>query len=212
VRRTLHEHEQTLHEHCTAPLRDTTKPSTSYYTAQFTWGYTAWNSTTNVNPKCLAHYGETDAWMCFHGAIAAAFLDTPMLVVNSKFDTWQERGVLGLNTTECTHVVDQSTGVVTYCDKSMSAAAVEEDAFWRGYAASMAAAAGALPSHHGAFLTNCPMHCTSGGDNYPAAPGVFLGKAIQAWWTSAIVNVGNASWVAPRWVASATDGCLVQQQ
>ena len=56
----------------------------NYYTGQFVWGFTAWNSSGAVDASCLASFPESDRWMCFHGAIAAKFVTTPLLVVNSK--------------------------------------------------------------------------------------------------------------------------------
>lgn len=41
----------------------------NYYTRQFQWGYTAWNSTGSLNDACEEHYGPDNAWMCFHGAV-----------------------------------------------------------------------------------------------------------------------------------------------
>lgn len=51
----------------------------NYYARQFTWGFRAWNAT--VNQRCLQHYGAENGWKCFHGAIAAQFLQHPILVV-----------------------------------------------------------------------------------------------------------------------------------
>lgn len=57
----------------------------NYYTRQFTWGYTAWNASASINQDCrAAHPSGNTSWMCFHGAIAANYVKTPLFVANSK--------------------------------------------------------------------------------------------------------------------------------
>ena len=36
---------------------------------------------------------------CMLGSLAAQYVETPLFVVNSKFDTWQEKAIIGLNCT-----------------------------------------------------------------------------------------------------------------
>ena len=48
------------------------------------------------------------------GSLAAQYVETPLFVVNSKFDTWQEKAIIGVN---CT---------VSKCPKP-------EQAFWAAY-------------------------------------------------------------------------------
>ena len=33
------------------------------------------------------------------GSLAAQYVETPLFVVNSKFDTWQEKAIIGVNCT-----------------------------------------------------------------------------------------------------------------
>jgi hypothetical protein len=64
---------------------DFSHSAANYYTRQFHWGFTAWNSSASVNQACrAAHPAGDDAWVCFHGAIAATFVQTPLFVANSK--------------------------------------------------------------------------------------------------------------------------------
>ena len=55
------------------------------------------NSSASVNQACLAHYGYAAGNECFYGGQVAPFVETPMFVVNSKFDTWQEASVVGIS-------------------------------------------------------------------------------------------------------------------
>jgi len=183
-------------------------PGDNYYTHQFTWGYTAWNSSRSINQECLEKYGHEGAWVCFHGAIAVSFLQTPMLVVNSKYDTWQERGVLQLNNTLCPGSVDVSTGNITLCLDASS----PEQKYWVTYGDAMVAAAHALPQRHGVFLTNCPIHCQGDNLNDPSSKtGLDLGQALVQWAREAFAAVAAGtvtSFVAPRSIPVDSDKCL----
>ena len=57
----------------------------NYYTRQFQWGFAAWNASASINQACrAAHPNGNDSWVCFHGAIAAQYVKTPLFVANSK--------------------------------------------------------------------------------------------------------------------------------
>jgi hypothetical protein len=188
---------------------DVTHNPENYYTHQFTWGYAAWNSSASVNQACLAAYPKgIDAWQCFHGAVAAQYVKTPLFIMNSKYDTWQARGVLSLNATECKGLV-AADGTVELCTNSTPDAVVEGE-FWVDYGDDMVAALASVPKYHAAFLTNCPTHCqTSGpGWRHPAFPGTRLDAAVQQWYPKAIENIHNESWAAPRWIARDGDKCV----
>jgi O-palmitoleoyl-L-serine hydrolase len=185
----------------------------NYYTQQFTWGYEAWNSSASINQRCRAAYGGGQpAWQCFHGAVAAQYVETPLFIANSKYDTWQARGVLGLNTTECPASVAPD-GTVNLCWTNTSNA-LAEARFWVAYGDSMVAALNnsLLSRRHAAFLTNCPTHCQTDptGFRHPASPGTALGVAVKQWYPQAIKNARDASWKAPRWVAADGDKCLLE--
>lgn len=187
--------------------------TTNYYTGQFQWGYTAWNASRNVDRSCHDHFAsaagnESAAWVCFHGAVVLPFVQTPMLVVNSVYDTWQERGVIGLDPAICPGRV-LPDGTVSLCNTSAPGGAAEE-AFWLSYGAAMRTAMAAQPVRHGAFLTNCPTHCQASSLGNPSAPGRFLGPSIAAWYAGVMSTGQQANYEAPRWVASPGDGCVHQ--
>ena len=150
------------------------------------WGYSAWNASDGVNAACLAHYGPADAWHCMFGANVAPFVSTPMMIVNSKYDTWQEKAILGL---DCT---------VGKCANGT------EEAFWVNYGHAMVAALDAVPARHSAFLSNCPAHCQTGtGGNWGkrTVNGTALGTAVAIWFNASIsVDMTSTLASAPRWV------------
>ena len=183
----------------------------NYYTKQFTWGYTAWNSSASVNQRCKTAKGAAAAWECFHGAIATQFVETPLFIANSKYDTWQRAGVLELNETECPGTVAPD-GTVELCLANSSDARAEK-AFWLAYGDAMVTAVqdAAVSARHAAFLTNCPTHCQTDptGFRHPAFPGTNLGAAIMQWYPEAVKSINNQSWKAPRWLARDGDKCVL---
>ena len=81
------------------------------------WGYVAWNSSASVNQACLRDLGGQDkmgGWKCMFGATAARYVKTPLFVLNSKYDTWQEKAIIGV---DCS---------IAACNKT-------EQAFWSAY-------------------------------------------------------------------------------
>ena len=186
----------------------------NHYTRVFRWGFEAWNASGSINQKCLAAHSSASAggaWVCFHGAVAAQYVTTPLFIADSKYDTWQARGVLGL---DCTSLVNATDGTVTLCDGTSPEARAQEQ-FWIAYGDAVVAAlqdpTTLISKRHAAFLVNCPTHCQSDprGWRHPAFPGTRLGAAVRQWYPLALANVDNGSWVAPRWVARNGDKCLV---
>eukprot|EP00040_Diaphanoeca_grandis_P005613 m.33699 g.33699 ORF g.33699 m.33699 type:complete len:393 (+) comp16857_c2_seq1:74-1252(+) len=140
------------------------------YPSRMQWGYAAWNSKASVNQDCLQALGGADGvdgWKCMFGASVAPFIKTPLFVVNSKYDTWQEKAIIGV---DCS---------IAACNKT-------EQAFWANYSHIMVEIAQALPSQHGVFLTNCPAHCQLGIANFPNATidGTSMADAVTMWYNS----------------------------
>lgn len=184
---------------------------TNYYTKQFTWGYEAWNSSASVNQQCRMQFEDADGWMCFHGQVAAQFIETPLLIVNSKFDTWQRRGILSLDEDDCPGSI-AADGSIELCDNSTDTSA-QEWAFWSRYGDLMAESLSSVPRRHAAYLSNCPTHCLTSGWHWrdPAFPGTRLDAAVLQWFGWAMGDAGAPSWRdAPRWVAQHVydQGCV----
>ncbi len=146
---------------------------------QMAWGYENWNSTNAVDADCSAHYGEKNAWRCLFGATVAQYVQTPLFVLNSKFDTWQASAIVGA----------PSPDVITQENRTVQQ-------FWLQYAAAMVSNFSALPPQHGGFLTNCPAHCQSGRATHGHDPAhrtadpwnlttinsISLGTAFKLWY------------------------------
>lgn len=129
------------------------------------WGFTAWNAASSVNQDCLKSYGEADGYQCLFGGNAAKFVRTPIFVVNSKYDTWQEKAIIGA-----------PSSIATCPDAAKK--------FWVEYGHNMTERLRALPAVHGAFVTNCPAHCQTGSAPWlkTTINGTAMGDAFVAWW------------------------------
>ena len=121
-------------------------------------------------------------------------------------DTWQEISVVGLNSSACPASVAKD-GTITLCLPAFA----EEQVFWERYGEELTARVAALPPRHGAFVTNCPVHCQTGvGWEDPSVGAIAtLGQAVSAWWPDALAHSREPGWAAPRFVARNTDGCLL---
>jgi len=162
------------------------------YPAVMQWVFRGMGCAASVNAECLAHYGDADGWRCMMGSLAARFVRTPLFILNSKYDTWQEKAILGL---DC---------VPPSCANST------QEAFWVAYGKQMVQTLDALPARHAAFLMNCPAHCQTGtgGDWGKRRVGNTTNtEAVAAWWHATIgrgsLLVEDGEYLdvaAPRWV------------
>ena len=181
--------------------------ATTYLRAMYLWGYTAWNASSSLNAGCLAHYGAENGVACLYGGNVAPFVQTPLMVVQSRYDTWAEISTMGLPTSQCPGSV-AANGSITLCLPQYPA----QEAFWMAYGEVLGNAAAALPPRHGVFLTNCPMHCQTGvgwGDPSNGGDTPTLGQAVDIWWPLALKHGREPGWAAPRFIASMSAGCKV---
>merc|ERR1711988_765220 len=88
-----------------------------------------------------------------------------MFYVQSKYDTWQQKAILGL---QCP---------ITKCNATTKAAFV-------AYGRLLAQAVMKLPARHGAWVTNCPEHCQVGRSQWEGETvgGVSMKAAFLAWY------------------------------
>lgn len=175
------------------------------------WGYMAWNSSSSINDRCREHYASDrkHAYLCLFGAVVVNFVQTPMLVVNSKFDTWQRKAIMGFDDDHCSPRVD-TDGTVIPCGND-SPAAQARDKYWKIFASVMERSVEeVLPSHHGAFLTNCPWHCLFSWMNWydSAGPNERLNDATAHWVDLLETGRINDNMTAPKWIAKEQDKCL----
>jgi len=150
------------------------------------WGFTAWGSAPSVNQHCLeamiAKHGVTGGWRCMFGASVAPFVQTPTFILNSKFDTWQIKSIIGAN-------CSPTRGHIFRCSNRSAAS------FWDSYAKDMVSDLDALPRRHGAFVHNCAGHCQTGSMEQEGAfwgkstiHEVTMGAAFRQWYHFAIAN------------------------
>jgi len=186
--------------------------TTTYVVGMFDFVASNWDRAAGAAPPanaaCLAHFGA-DAVHCLWGATAARFVATPTMIVNSRYDTWQELSIVGLNKTDCPATVSP-TGAIELC----TPAHADMAAFWVAYGGALTDALARLPPRFGAFITNCPAHCETGVGwaNPSAAGGATLGEAVAAWWPAAVAHARDPAWAAPRFVAGGEDGCVVARE
>mmetsp|Transcript_8850 Transcript_8850/g.11841 ORF Transcript_8850/g.11841 Transcript_8850/m.11841 type:complete len:539 (-) Transcript_8850:821-2437(-) len=132
------------------------------------WGYQAWNSSYSINSGCKnSRSEEEDEWKCMFGEHVSMFVKTPVFIINSKFDTWQRKTILG---TDCDIGVN--------CPKSKETFDVE-------YGRSMLRALERIPKDHGYFVSNCPGHCQTGARwnwNHIAIDNVKMKDAFLMWY------------------------------
>jgi len=68
----------------------------STYTPYMQGGFTLWNSTGAVNQNCIAAYPENEQWHCIMAQYTYPHIQTPMFILNSKYDSWQVEYVLDI--------------------------------------------------------------------------------------------------------------------
>ena len=72
-------------------------PTEPTFPQDMAWGYVAWNATGGMNRACVEFYGKAEGWKCLFGANMAPHVQTPLFILNSKFDTWQAGAIIGAN-------------------------------------------------------------------------------------------------------------------
>lgn len=166
----------------------------SLFPSRMQWGYSAWDSGPSINQDCLKALGGpdgADGWKCMFGGVAAGFVKTPIFVINSKYDTWQEKAIIGADT--------------TITSKSLPPAAKQ---FWIDYGKKMVTMLEALSPQHGYFVSNCPAHCqtgTSASWTGMSIDGTIMGDAFTAWHAAHSSSSATVSPAATRVV----EGCDV---
>ena len=186
--------------------------SGNHFLQMLQWGYRAWNASSSINNGCREHYASLsrpeDAFMCLYGSVVLNYVQQPTLVVNSKYDTWQQKAILGLD--DCSPKVD-GDGTVIPCGND-SPGAQARGRYWKNYASVMQRTAEeVLPSRHAAFLTNCPFHCVFENWHDSATADVRLNEATAHWISLLEAGRINENTTAPRWIAKEQDKCFGQQ-
>ena len=153
------------------------------YQPRMQWVYRAMNASASVNQACLKACGSGNGWKCMFGANVAPFIQTPMFILNSKYDTWQEKVIVGVN---CT--ITKCTG--------------DKRSFWVAYGREMVKRVSALPPRHAAFISNCAAHCQTGTGGHwgkRSVKGMTISQAVGAWFVNETTGDGFGQ-AAGRWV------------
>jgi len=131
------------------------------------WGIPAWNSSRSIPQNCQTAMGKGNEWRCMFGGIVAPFVELPLFIVNSKYDSWQQIAILEIN-----------------CAVGTCPAAEEQ--YWITYGQALVAAAERLPPNIGGFWTNCAEHCMTGtsGWNFIQTIGVLMKTAFSQWYAN----------------------------
>ena len=130
---------------------------------------------TDMAQRCGVPAGNrSEGWRCMFGAAVAPYVQTPLFVLNSKYDTWQGAQIIGANR----------------CAGNISACAPPLKQFWVEYGHEMVRLLDALPARHGAYLHNCQSHCQTGPGMWTTdtVNGTHMGRAVAAWYAAALAG------------------------
>eukprot|EP00051_Salpingoeca_urceolata_P029069 m.488857 g.488857 ORF g.488857 m.488857 type:complete len:384 (+) comp26156_c0_seq1:66-1217(+) len=129
------------------------------------WGFSAWNSTGSVSKACQTALGGGQH--CMFGGALAQFVQTPLFVINSKYDSWQQKAIIGV---DCS---------IQACNSTIQA-------YWTKLAQKMVTAFQALPPRHGGILSNCEAHCQTGIPNWTTltVDGHHMGASFAQWYAA----------------------------
>ena len=135
----------------------------------------------SVNEACVVDMANTygtpkgnrsEGWRCMFGSVVAPYIETPLFILNSKYDLWQGKQIIKAG--NCTHDIANCPTPV-------------KD-FWVDYAHKMVTLLDALPARHGAYLHNCQQHCQTGDGDWSTdtVNGTIMAQAVATWYTAAI--------------------------
>jgi hypothetical protein len=69
----------------------------SIYTPEMTTAWDLFNNTAGVNQGCIAQYtASNETWRCFFAEYTYPHIQTPIFMVNSKYDSWQIPNIYAL--------------------------------------------------------------------------------------------------------------------
>ena len=133
------------------------------YTQQIQWVFHMMNTTASLDQSCLAHYTpQMVPWKCMFGQHALPFIDTPVFVLQTMYDSWQMHQILVHEGYE--------EPVREFAQLSFTAAQRVNTLDW-----------------HGGWLTGCYKHCglwaeiEIDGVNTPEAFEMFKSGTKRVW-------------------------------
>ncbi len=134
-----------------------------------------------MNDRCVSHmadiYGtpkgnRSEGWRCMFGAAVAPFIQTPIFILNSKYDTWQGAQIIRAG----------------QCARNISKCPPNVIQFWTNYGNLMVESLDALPARHGVYVHNCPSHCQTANHQWQTDTinGTHMQDAVARWYDAAI--------------------------
>lgn len=122
--------------------------------------YLLHNSSAGVLPSCYDFYKQTgEDWKCLFAQYTAPFIQTPLFLLQSLYDTWQVWVVL-----------NQSEPAAIRMFAGLLREQLAKDVLSN--------------PRHGNFLDACPHHCITGMWNWLQADGTKISDAFQEWYTN----------------------------
>lgn len=137
----------------------------------------------SVNDACVTAMAQkfgvptgnrSEGWRCMFGTAVAPYVMTPTFVLNSKYDTWQAKQIIGAGQFNCSNDI-------TGCPAPLRQ-------FWVDYGNQMISMLDALPARHGAYLHNCQSHCQTGAGSWSTdtVNGTHMHAAVAQWYAAAL--------------------------
>lgn len=133
------------------------------YTQQIQWVYHMMNTTAAIDQSCIDHYQRLGTpWKCMFGQYALPYIETPMFILQTIYDSWQMQEILVHQTYE--------QPVREFAQLAFTAANIINDYPW-----------------HGGWLTGCYKHCglwreiDIDGVNAPVAFEMFKNQTRRVW-------------------------------
>lgn len=150
----------------------------------YTYVFNMQNASAGVNQRCIAGSPGSE-WQCFFPQYTMNFMETPVFVLNSGYDSWQTSNIWfaggqnGVppppqwaqcaNAFNCT--ADQMPVVQSYHSQTLSAMAVVLDP----------------TTPHGAFVDSCWVHCqSSAGWDSTTIGGQTMMQTFDAWYHESV--------------------------
>lgn len=148
------------------------------------------NSTNGLNDACIAAKAVDDQWQCNMAPHVLPYIQSPIFVLNSMYDSWQSGCILSAEP-----VVNDKPGTNGNCSAAEGWAAcsyspehcnAQQIGDYNEFGQSLEQLVkGALKKTDGAWLTSCHTHCEAQDSNAYTKfkiQGVSMSDAVGKWW------------------------------
>ena len=148
------------------------------------------NSTKGVNSQCIDTLPKEDHYKCISAATTLQFLETPILILNSIYDSWNLACGMAATSKGCSKAPGWSdclqNGSMMQCNQTQFQSIWDwGDAMLEDVVRSLVL----VRPENGVFLHSCWTHCdlSNGGYNHDimnrlSIDGTSFGQALHDWW------------------------------